>query len=411
MAVDIRPLRDDEQGAYWRGLARAFGFDYREDRDQGSDRTTEVDRSIAAWDGNEMVGTAGIYTYRMTVPGWGTRGLDVGTAGVTHVTVRETHRRRGILTSMMSKQLDDVRERGEPVAALWASEAPIYGRFGYGCAFSHQQVSIDRPHAILKPLPAPPGIIRLLSKDEARGVIAALWESERAERPGMMTRSEGWLEERVLDDPGWVRAGYPRQSIVSYEEAGVPIGYARYRMKGEMDHFIPDGKLRVDELIARTPAAHAALWRHVFGVDLVSSISCGDRPMDEPLPWLVSDPRRLIRRPHDALWLRLLDIPAALASRRYATEDRLVLDVHDGFVPGAGGCFALEGSPAGAICKPATAQPDLALGASALASMFLGGVSPVTLHEAGFITGTGAAVRRAAALFAADRAAWCPDHF
>ena len=198
---------------------------------------------------------------------------------------------------------------------------------------------------------------------------------------------------------------------MQYEEDDEPLGYARYRVRGDGSPGWPNGTLAVQELMALTENAYAALWSYLFGVDLIANIEAHHRRVDEPLFWMLADPRRLVRRQYDTLWVRLVDIPAALEARRYATEGRLVLDVRDPFCPWTEGRYELEGGPEGARCRRSDAEPDIALSAGDLGAIYLSGPRLTTLRQAGRVQGDWEALRRADAMFAWDPAPWCPEVF
>jgi len=388
-------------------MRRAFGASLPTDEELAVTReTTEFDRTLAFFDGKEMVATAGIFSYEMTVPG-GT--LPCG--GVTRVSVLTTHRRRGLLTAMMRRQLDDMRERHEPLAALYASEAPIYGRFGYGLGTYQAAVEIERSHAAFaKPVT---GSGRLSMVDVPNGVreFTRVWERARHNQPGMLTFDERWMRNQ-LTDLELHREGSSPHYRVLYQTGDNPSGFAIYRIKMDWDASGPNGTLRLEMLIAASAEAYAALWRHVLDVDLMARVSAEMRPVDEPLRFLLADSRQPKTRIEDGVWLRLVDVPAALAGRRYAVEGRLMLRVRDAFCPWNEGQHELVGGPAGAECKSNGGAPDLALDAADLAALYLGGNRFRTLFEAGRVAELRpGAIARADAMFAADHAPWCPSHF
>ena len=369
----------------------------------------EWDRSLGAFDGDRLVGKTLAISFSMSVPGG-----DLPAAGVTDVTVASTHRRRGILTELMRRQLDDVRERGEPLAALWASESLIYGRFGYGLAVQSDHVSIDRRHSDLSPAaPEGGGEVRFVSPEAARERWPALYERLRLSRPGMMARLPAHWSAFIVPraEREKPEGGFTKNLYVEYSGPDGPEGYAIYAVKADWPEGLPRGVLRVHELVALSPDAEAALWRYLFGVDLVGTIEALNRPTDDPLLWMLADPRRLRRVPRDTLWLRILDVPRALAGRACPAEGRLVLDIRDPFGPWAAGRFELVAEGGAVSCRPTDAVPDLAMGAGDLAAVYLGGVSPAALARAGRVEGADEAVRLAHALFAWPSSPWCVDEF
>jgi predicted acetyltransferase len=388
-------------------MRRAFGAALPTDEELTISREiTEFDRTLAFFDGPNMVATAGIFSYEMTVPGGA---LPCG--GVTRVSVLSTYRRRGLLTAMMRRQLDDMRERGEPLAALYASEAPIYGRFGYGLATYQAAVEIERSRGAFARTVTGSG--RLSMVDVPIGVreFSRVWQQARHNQPGMLTFDEHWMRNK-LTELELHREGASPQYRVLHQTDGNPSGFAIYRIKLEWDASGPNGTLRLEMLIATTPEAYAALWRHVLDVDLMARVSAEMRPVDEPLRFLLADSRQPKTRIEDGVWLRLVDVAAALAGRRYAVEGRLGLRVRDAFCPWNDGPYGLVGGPAGAECKSNSGTLDLELAAADLAAVYLGGNRFRALFEAGRIEELRpGAVARADAMFATDRAPWCPSHF
>jgi predicted acetyltransferase len=388
-------------------MRRAFGAALPTDEELTISREiTEFDRTLAFFDGPNMVATAGIFSYEMTVPGGA---LPCG--GVTRVSVLSTYRRRGLLTAMMRRQLDDMRERGEPLAALYASEAPIYGRFGYGLATYQAAVEIERSRGAFARTVTGSG--RLSMVDVPIGVreFSRVWQQARHNQPGMLTFDEHWMRNK-LTELELHREGASPQYRVLHQTDGNPSGFAIYRIKLEWDASGPNGTLRLEMLIATTLEAYAALWRHVLDVDLMARVSAEMRPVDEPLRFLLADSRQPKTRIEDGVWLRLVDVAAALAGRRYAVEGRLGLRVRDAFCPWNDGPYGLVGGPAGAECKSNSGTLDLELAAADLAAVYLGGNRFRALFEAGRIEELRpGAVARADAMFATDRAPWCPSHF
>jgi predicted acetyltransferase len=313
----------------------------------------------------------------------------------------------------MRRQLDDIAARGEPLAVLVASETGIYGRFGYGPATELHALEIERAHsAFVGPEPGPGGM-RLVDRAEAGRLLPEVYERVRRRRVGEMGRSAGWWE-GWLQDPEFVRDGATARFYAVWEPTpGQPGGYAAWRMKEGMDHSLPGSRLIVAALVGEHDAAREALWRFLLGVDLVSVVSVPDSPPEEPVRNLLADSRRLRTTGiTDHLWVRLVDVPAALAARRYALEDRLTLEVRDAFLPPNEGVYELVGGPDGAACRPAAGAADLALDVADLGSLYLGGVRPSTLGRAGRVRElTPGALRRADAMFATDPAPYCATDF
>lgn len=371
MDYPIRPITPGEAKQFFTSNAIAFGHDPRpEDGIASTLAYADLSRSISVWDGDQVVGTAGTWTFEVTTPG----GF-VPCGGLTWVGVLPSHRRRGVLTSMMRYQLDQVRDRGEAIAALWASEAIIYQRFGYGMAAEGVEMTIDHTRTALRTAPPFSGRTRYIERDEALARFPAIWDEARRVYPGMHNRTPGWWEHRVLRVPPWPSPpGYSSLFTVVYEEEGKPLGYTRYRVKEEWPQGVPASTLDVQALVANTDAAYSALWQHIFGVDLIEKIHADWRPVDEPLYAMLADPRRLLRRPSDSLWVRIVDTPRALAARKYATSGELVIELRDEFCPWNAGRYALQGGPAGAQCFQTTKEPDLTMTVNELGALYLGGM-------------------------------------
>jgi predicted acetyltransferase len=367
----------------------------------------EFDRTLAAFDGRQVVATAGIFSYQMAVPGGGS----LACGGVTRVGVAATHRRRGLLRAMMRRQMDDMHQRGEPLAALYASEAPIYGRFGYGLATYMAEIEIERSHGALLKSPATGGRVVMVDVPAAVDAFTQVWSEVQPTQPGMLTLDAGWWRSD-LADLEFSRQGFSPQYRVVFEADGKPAGFALYRIKMDWDATGPIGVLRVEHLIAAGADAYAALWRYVLEVDLIARVTADGRSVDEPLRFLLADSRQPKTSVGDGIWLRLVDVATALAGRRYAVEGRLVLRIRDAFCPWNDGRYELNGGPTNAACDRSTDDPDLELSAADLAAVYLGGNRFRTLHEAGRIQELhGGALARADAMFATDRTPWCPSHF
>ena len=369
----------------------------------------ELDRTVAAFDGDTLAGMAEAYSLRMTVPG----GHQIPVAGVTWVAVRPTHRRRGLLTRLMRRQLEDVRAAGaESVAALWASEAPIYGRFGYGLASQYLDVSIPRAAAALAGAPSGAGLrLRMVAAADSLALTEPVYAAIVGRRPGMLARNKAWAQMRVFDPEGRRHGAGPLQCVLAEDASGVR-GYAWYStVEGWDQDGLPDGTVRVREAGALDTAAYAAIWRFLLDLDLTAKVAAR-LPVDDPLLHLLADPRKARPRLRDALFVRLVDVPRALADRRYGSEVDVVLDVTDEFCPWNTGRWRLAGGPAGAVCERTTAPADLALTQRELGTAYLGGTSVRALAGAGRVTelrpGALAAASRA---FASDIQPFCPFGF
>jgi predicted acetyltransferase len=407
----IRTATPDTVQAFVTPVMRAFGEETTDAEFEHWRPTTEPDRVIAAFDGETPIASAGAYTFRLTVPGG-----EVAAAGVTAVGVDPGYRRQGVLRSLMRRQLDDVRERGEPVAILWASESAIYQRFGYGLGTLGGAFEVERTRtAWLRPAAAG-GRMRVVGPEEALAAFPPIYDRVRVETPGAVTRSEDWWRWRVLRDDEHHRYGAGPLLRYLCEVDGVAEGYALYRVKEEWDDRGPRSQLVVVEATAATNRAERTVWSFLFGIDLVRTIRAFRLSMPHPLLLELADPRGLGLTGRDGVWLRLVDMAAALAARRYWAADRIVLEVTDAFCPWNAGRWALEteGEAGSAVARVirTDAPADLLADVADLAAAYLGAFRPSDLARAARVTElTPGALRRADALFAADRTPWCATGF
>ncbi|RBY75782.1 GNAT family N-acetyltransferase [Geodermatophilus sp. TF02-6] len=410
LADRLRPVAPEEWPTFSRALFSAFAEEPPASFTDAPPPHVELDRTLALWDGARVVATAGVYSRQLTVPG-----AVVGCAGVTWVSVSPTHRRRGVLTAVMRRQLTELREQQrEPVAALWASESSIYGRFGYAPATWRGNLSGDVARLRLRPDVDPgTGRVDLVSVDDYRAAAPDLHERVRRWVPGNMARDDRWWARDLRDDPGERRGATERRYLLHTEPDGTVTGYAAYRVKAAWtEDGETDATLTVEEVRSTTTSAYAALWRFLLSIDLVRTVRAPDASADDPLRHLLADPRALHSRPVDALWVRLVDVGRALAARRYPAPIDLVLEVRDRFCPWNDGRWWLRGHPAGAFCARTDADPDLVLDVEALAAAYLGGVSLATLQAAGRVSEVSpGAVTQAGTAFRWPVTPWCPDEF
>lgn len=408
----MRPVTPDEWRAFFTMLSEAFGEDQSDEDFDVEVMTAEAERSLAVFDGDELVATAGAFTFTLTVPG-GT----LPAAGVTYVGVRPTHRRRGILTSMMDRQLRDVHDRGEPIAVLWASEAAIYGRFGYGLASSYATVEVDRLDASLRrDLPTDPALrLRAVAPADAYDDIARIEAQTAAERPGTMQRSRTWIEQFAADTPSRKRNNSSLRCLVAEAADGTVEGYVLYRTNGDYDRVsgLPKGSVLVLAQAATTTAASVALTRSLLSIDLMRTVRWWNQPVDSVLPHLLADPRHARTTVKDALHLRIVDVAAALAGRRYVVPLDVVLGVRDERLTWNDGSWRLTVDDTGtAKCAKVDDRPEITLGVEELGAAFLGGTSLLSLAAAGRVeTADAEALARVGAGFGWPVAPWCPIVF
>jgi predicted acetyltransferase len=399
--IEIRQPGEDELRAAMRTTEAAFGEEQKDEDFQRHRKMLPRDRFFAAYEGERPVGTAASFPFRLTVPGG-----ELAAGGVTWVGVLPSHRRRGILRDLMRRQLDDLHERGEPLAILWASEAAIYGRFGYGIAAPMTEMRGDRSRFALRDDPGPVGTVRIVDSDEAKQLLPRVYDKVQREIPGFIERSADWWEQYRLADPEhWRRGAGPKFSAV-IEIDGEPVAYAIYRIKQDWEDGFSQSEVRLVETLAATPVATRELWRFVFGIDLVVRVR-GKYDPASPLFLMVTDPRSLHLKVSDGLWLRFVDLEAALAGRTYSGEDTVVIEVRDSFCPWNAGRWRV-GQEVGRTDDPA----ELELDSADLASAYLGAFDFRRLADSERVRELApGALERATNLFRTPRPPFCSEDF
>ena len=404
MSFDVRTVKDlDEFTSAVFAIGQYFGMTPTEERMQRFLDQITLERMHAAWSNGSIVGGAGAFTFNLTVPGG-----DLATTGVSVVGVYPTHRRRGVLRALMRAQLDDAHERDEPLAALWASEETIYGRFGYGQASFAGEIQLAHEYTTFVRPFEPEGTMRFLEPDEALEVLPPVFERIRLQWPGMFSRNRLWWEHREIKDPEERREGAGPKRWIAYERDGAVEGYAAYRHKPGWEQGSTVAQLQVVEALGATPTALRDLWAYLLAVDWKAEVRAFLLPPDHPLFFLLATPRRLRYRMGDGLWVRLVDVGAALSGRKYSADGAIVFDVNDDFCPWNEGRWKLDGGEA----ERTDADADLRLSAQSLGAAYLGGVSFASLARAGLVEEVReGALAMADGVFRWDRHPWCPEIF
>jgi predicted acetyltransferase len=397
----VETITAEDIPAFVAGVEAAFHDDPSPGDVERIAKKLEVDRTIAIRDGDDVVAGASIYSRRMTVPGG-----EIPIAGITQVGVQPTHRRRGMLTAMMRRQLDDIRAAGkEAVAVLWAAEAAIYGRFGYGLAslsgevrFAISEVRLRAPSTLRARLAKPP---------EAVDAMRPIYESVRPTRPGMLDREGVWWEVQI-HDPERERGGASALRAAVIDDHA----YALYAVKTEFEENRFSAEVQIRELIAATPEGHAAIWDFLLNLDLTRRLHYLFAPSDDPLMHMVTEAQAVPVRLHEALWVRLVDLPRALRERTYGEPFEVVFEVADDYCPWNAGRWALRWDGSTATCAETAIAPALRLTTTELGAAYLGGTTLAALARAGRVQelrpGTLAAVSRS---FRGEVAPWCPEIF
>lgn len=406
MTIEIRGIAADELRKFADTCEAAFGEIVRDEDFAVWEKLFEVERGLAAYDDDVMVGTAGAYSFSLAVPGG-----ELPAAGVTVVAVLPTHRRKGILTQMMREQLDDVRARGEPLAILWASEASIYHRFGYGLASLYGRLDLEREQARFRDTTDARGKVRFLTVEEAAKTLPAIYDRVQLRTPGMYRRSHDWWVWHRLRDREHERAGASPLYCAVLELDGRAEGYALYHVRPDWD-IVSKARVEVREAIAASATATREIWRFLFGIDLVERIQAPFLPVDHPLLLMLAEPRRLGFTLSDALWLRVVDLEAALSGRSYSCDGSLVFEVTDELCSRNEGRWRLEVSGSEGRVRRTSDAADLQLDIWDIGSVYLGGFDFTRLADAGRIRElTPGATSTASAMFHIERAPWCPEIF
>ncbi|MEU4199378.1 GNAT family N-acetyltransferase [Streptomyces sp. NPDC026294] len=393
MTTELRQLRPDDWADWYGKLERAFGGTPEAPEERALwRRLGEPERCLDLRDDGETVGTAGAYSFRLTVPG----GAVLPVAGVTLVSV----------------QLADFRDRREALAVLTASEPAIYGRFGYGAASEAVSMTLDTlRQSVRVPDGADDVRLRLVDPEDGLADCEKVYEQLVTGRPGMLARQPHW-ERLPLLDPEADRDGAGPLLCVLAEVAGEVRGYARYAVKAGWDGGGPDGTVVLRDVEALDPVVYAALWRYLFGIDLTSRLTVRNRPADDPLLHLVDDMRRCRIGVRESLFVRLVEAGEALAARTYAAPLDVVLDVADPFCPWNEGRWRLSGDEKGASCERTTDPADLTLSVRELGAAYLGGFTLEALAGAGRVRELRpGALREASMAFGAYRKPWLPHGF
>jgi predicted acetyltransferase len=358
---------------------RGFGVHYTEADLRDFESLLDLDLFWLAVDPDDaVVGVTGSFDFRVTAPG----GAVLPMPGVTWVSVALTHRRRGVLRALMAEQHRDFLARGHALAGLTASEGTIYGRFGYGPTTADRAVEIPRRRAVLRPDLPDTGGVRQAGTAEFRELAPDIHRRWAGRRPGAVHRTPVWWDVLLADHEHRRGGGTALFHLVHRD------GYASFRRHHD------ERACRVVDMVAVTAEAHRELWRVLLAMDLVETVGHRSLPLDDPLPLLLTDPRQVQTTAlRDGMWVRVLDVAAALSARTYGVEVDVVLDVADPFLD-HGGRFRLRGGPEGATCAPTTAAAAARLGVADLGPLLLGGQRVPALVDAGRLAADDPAVLR-----------------
>jgi predicted acetyltransferase len=399
------PERTDE---FFAAVVHGFHDDYVAETWEPHRKVFEPERSFGFQVDGRWISTCGAYSRTLTVPG----GF-VPVAAVTVVTVHPSYRRRGLLTEMMTHQLRDISERGkEPIALLWASEAAIYGRYGYGQASPRLNLTgRTKTTGFRSEVDLGTGSVGEVERDDAIPIIKQLHQRLLPDRVGALNRDDNWWDVRWHDPERWRRGTSAYRFALHYDGGGRPDGYVAFRVKSSWDSDA-GGEVIISELDAVAGPARAALWRFVLDLDLVRRFSVHGSPVDEPLRYLVHDLRSVKAELDDGTYARLIDVPRALEARRYLSDLDVIIEVQDSLLTRNNGSIRLQAGSEGASVTASRRRPDLIMNIRELSAIYLGGTPLAALTRAGLVTESkkGAAHATGAA-FAWSQPPFCPDSF
>lgn len=385
--VDVPESRKDE---FLEVDRLAFAFDSTPETDALVPITFAWDRAQAVEDPDGgLAAVHASYEHRMPVPG-----ATIACSGLTWVGARPDQRRRGLLTAMIESHFARSLDRGEPVSALFAAEHAIYGRYGYGSAADDVRVKIARG-AKLRDVPGTDGLtVKLATADVAAhsAVVDELHRAGGVGRPGWITRdTDAWRTRAVVDPPAWRDGGEPLRLVTVLDASGAARAYALFRRKENWAEGGPAGTVRVREAVAVDAAATHVLWSFLLDLDLTATVEGPMLPVDDALLHLLVDPRAVVPKVNDNLWVRLLDLPVALAGRRYAAPVDVVLEVSDARLPANAGRWRLttgerdaDGTYAATVVGTQD-EADLRLDVRELGAVYLGGRSLAAQARAGLV--------------------------
>jgi predicted acetyltransferase len=404
MVSEVRAIEPAEFETMRQTMGLVFGFDPPEG-DERFRRLVPLDRTRCGFDQGRMVSTLGTFDLTMTVPGGA-----VSCGGTTMVAVVPTHRRQGLLRTMMRSHLDDVREHEEPIAGLWASDSAIYGRFGYGCASVSSEIAIKRGHVGFHRLAPEASPVRMIDREEATQVAPAVYQELQRHFPGFFARSADWWESRSLRDTDSSRHGATSLRYAVVDEADGIAGYVTFRTKSDWDEGHGSGEVRVKDLFGTTPESWAALWSFVVSQDLVSETVADLRSPHDPIFDLLEGSRRARAVQSDGLWVRIMDVPGALKARAYSAPIDVVLGVSDP-LGDISGTYRLSANGADVTCSATGDEPDVMLDLEDLSAGYLGRARFRALARVGRVSGTDHALAAMDAAFRWDPQPWCPEIF
>lgn len=406
-APTIRPVTDDEYPAFVTAFIEGFSDDVPSETFADMIKATlPPERTLAAFADGEMVGTFGGYDLELTVPG-GSAPME----GTTVVTVFPTHRRAGLLRSMMDVHLENAARGGYPIAGLWASESDIYGRFGYGIATLFHSYEFNGPSVLVRD-EVEVDRVRRITPEEAARVIPPVFDAVLATRPGMFTRSDPWWTYEIFLEEDWMKNGRTSKRYVVHDGSDGVDGYAVYRQKADQSGGHAVGKVIVVEMEATNARALASLWAYLIRIDGCPTVERWNVPVDDPLATMARESRRVtVTRRSDGLWIRILDVAGALTARTYEEDGEIVMALTDPFRPDTAGVYRLVVEGGHATVGRVAADADVTMEIDVLGALYLGGRDASAFAAANRLHGSPDAVTTLHRLFRTVQPPWCNQVF
>ena len=405
MTIEVRAARADEMDQFGLVGAYVYAGAFGDGPDNIVAQNNRPEWTTCAFVDGRMAASYSCLPLTMRA-----NGSAVAMGGVTAVGTLPEFRRQGLLRTITTRSLADMRERGQAVAALWASQAAIYQRYGYALASEMVGYRIDTVDVGFANGDAGSARVARVAADTGYDVLKQIYIEFVKARMCYLHRSKAlWMNNTLSSNP----ATGPAFIAVAYAAGGAPVGYVVYHVRNDkIAHPTRAQELVVKELIWLNADAYRSLWSWLARHDLVGRITWLRAPVDDPAPELFVEPRLLNKQARDGIWLRVVDASAALAGRGYQLSDSITLDVaKDDLTPWNAGRYKLDCSPDGATVAPARGTADLTLSIKALASLYSGFRTPWQLARWGMIDGDDTALERATRIFATRHAPHCPDNF
>jgi len=401
---ELRSIVEDEVSEFRQAISLGFGGDANPAGHDRFLRMMPLERTVAVFEGDEIVGTLGDFPLVLTVPG----GSQLSMSGMTMVGVRATHTRQGILRSMVRKHLDNAVERGDFIAGLWASESGIYERFGFGLSVEFHHTKIDA-RRLACPVIAPGLDLVKIKPEQLQDVVAPFWGRLASVRAGFIDRDEERWQD-IANDHEYTREGASSSRHIVARRDDEVVGYLHYRQRDKWNDMVADGVIEISTMCAQDTEVLLSLWAFALDVDLFPHVSYWNGPVDDPLAYTVNNARAVSRTINDGLYVRILDVAAALQARTYEVDGQITFQLDDDMGYAAGTYQLTVSNGQGTVAKTES-DAEVSLAVRDLGALYLGRACAALYASTGRITGDAAGISRLGQLFVTERAPWCPEMF